>query len=74
MRPAARAPQGRTLLQLVRAFYSDPGAHQFVYRFNHEQHKFDFNELLRMLGHGKPAAGGGGGGGSGAGGPVAGEK
>jgi hypothetical protein len=55
-----RPSQGRTLLQLARAFYTDPSAHRLVYRFNHEPEKFDFDQLLAELGHrGVQAAAGG---------------
>jgi len=47
--------QGRTLLQLVRAFYTDPAAHRLVYKFNHEPKNFHFEDLLAELGHTSPA-------------------
>ena len=53
--------QARTLMELVRAFYSDPAAHQWVYRFNHQQEAFSFEELLRQLGHKSAPAGSSGG-------------
>lgn len=66
------APEARTLLQLARAFYTDPGAHRFVYAFNHEPEKFSFDALLAELGllksgqgGNKSASGGESGGGSG---------
>ncbi|GBF97933.1 ATP synthase F1 complex assembly factor [Raphidocelis subcapitata] len=43
--------EGRTLLQLVRAFYLDPSAHRLVYQFNHEPEEFSFDALLAELGH-----------------------
>lgn len=62
--------EARTLLQLARAFYTDPGAHRHVYRFNHEPDAFSFDELLAELGVAadrKSDGGGGGVSGSGAG-------
>jgi hypothetical protein len=56
--------EARTLLQLVRAFYTDPAAHRLVYKFNHESDKFDFNELLAQLGHRPQGSGAGAGGGA----------
>ncbi|KAI8477000.1 MAG: ATP11 protein-domain-containing protein [Monoraphidium minutum] len=58
-------PEARTLLQLVRAFYTDPEAYRLVYQFNHEQERFSFDALLAQLGH---VGGGGGGSGGGSGG------
>jgi hypothetical protein len=52
-------PQGRTLLQLARAFYTDPAAHRLVYKFNHAPEQFSFDELLAELGHKAKAAGAG---------------
>lgn len=37
-------------MELVRAFYTDPQAHQMVYAFNHQPDKFDFKQLLLELG------------------------
>ena len=67
-----KKPKGRTLLELARAFYTDPAAHRLVYAFNHAPDAFDFDELLRELGllpsqqgegggDGEPAGSGGGG-------------
>eukprot|EP00878_Enallax_costatus_P028548 GHUV01030840.1.p1 GENE.GHUV01030840.1~~GHUV01030840.1.p1 ORF type:complete len:142 (+),score=33.30 GHUV01030840.1:263-688(+) len=42
--------EGRTVMELVRAFYTDPQAHQLVYAFNHRPDEFDFKTLLRELG------------------------
>ncbi len=38
-------------MELTRAFYTDPEAYQHVYKFNHQQGDFDFQALLRELGH-----------------------
>lgn len=42
--------QGRTLLELARAFYRDAAAYQMVYAFNHTPEKFDFQALCKELG------------------------
>lgn len=44
------AAEGRTLLELARAFYSDAAAYQMVFAFNHQPDKFDFQQLCRELG------------------------
>lgn len=43
--------QGRTLMELMRAFYTDPESYQLVYQFNHRPQEFDFGNLLLQLGH-----------------------
>jgi hypothetical protein len=43
-------PQGRTLLELARAFYRDPAAYQTVFAFNHNPQQFDFQKLCSDLG------------------------
>ncbi|KIZ05677.1 ATP synthase F1 complex assembly factor 1 [Monoraphidium neglectum] len=59
--------EARTLLQLARAFYTEPEAHRLVYQFNHQPDKFSFDALLAELGHkaGAAASPSGSGGGSG---------
>ena len=59
--------QARTLLQLVRAFYTDPSAHRLVYTFNHEPEKFNFDALLAELGLSPEGQRGSSGGSSGSG-------
>lgn len=41
--------QGRTLLELARAFYRDAAAYRMVYAFNHQPDQFDFQQLCREL-------------------------
>lgn len=48
--PCCASLQGRTLLELARAFYSDAAAYQMVFAFNHQPDKFDFQQLCRELG------------------------
>jgi len=43
--------QARTLMALMHAFYSDPQSFLRVNEFNHEPHKFRYEDLLRELGH-----------------------
>lgn len=52
-------PQGRTLLELARAFYRDAAAYRMVYAFNHNPQQFDFQQLCRELGVSLPGAAGG---------------
>jgi hypothetical protein len=52
--------QGRTLLELARAFYRDAAAYRMVYAFNHNPQQFDFQQLCRELGVTLPPAAGGG--------------
>ena len=47
---AAGAHQGRTLLELARAFYRDAEAYRMVYAFNYTPQQFDFQQLCRELG------------------------
>eukprot|EP00775_Hariotina_reticulata_P006216 gene6216-6452_t len=45
--------EGRTVMELTRAFYTDPTSYQLVYAFNHQPDSFDFQRLLYELRIGK---------------------
>jgi hypothetical protein len=44
-------------MELVRAFYSDASSYAMVHAFNHDQERFDFEQLLGVLGHGNKQQG-----------------
>lgn len=43
--------QGRLLLEVLRAFYSSDEDYKLVHTFNHDPTKFDFEEVLKKMGH-----------------------
>lgn len=46
--------QARLVQELIRAFYVSAEDYQMVHAFNHSPSKFDFNALLKRLGHKLP--------------------
>lgn len=44
-------PEARTLMALLHVFYSNPDSFLHVHRFNHEPDSFDYESLLKQLGH-----------------------
>ena len=46
--------QARLLQELIRAFYISEEDYKMVHAFNHSPSKFDFNDLLKKLGHKYP--------------------
>lgn len=48
------AVQARTLMVLAHAFYKDTINYIHVHNFNHDPSQFDYNAILRELGHDLP--------------------
>eukprot|EP00955_Chlamydomonas_euryale_P069258 360374-Chlamydomonas_euryale.AAC.7 len=53
--------EARLLQELLRAFYVDDDDYAHVHAFNHTPDRFDFEAVLKKLGHGGSAAGSAGG-------------
>ncbi|MEW5302752.1 MAG: hypothetical protein WDW36_005501 [Sanguina aurantia] len=48
-------PEANTMVQLLRAFYTDDKDHEMVHAFNHNQDAFSFEALMQKLGQKVPA-------------------